>query len=170
MGKQLSIANLEEEISHFDEVVEVDFEGRNGEKYTIKIKPFFKPEKVRNLVVELIDFYKKAEEEKLKIPEFEQEDLIPFFIIKHFTNIKFTRSKKAKKVYEEFKTAINAAMFIPLLDAFPQESIQAVYERIYDQIEKTAQFKEKYLEQAQAILGEMKDNTKVLYKPESKSE
>ncbi|MGD7047088.1 hypothetical protein FZC83_02395 [Rossellomorea marisflavi] len=167
MSKQLSIAVLEEEIKHYDEVFEVDFVGRNGESYVVKIHPYFKPEKVSATLREAGDFFNKAKEEKLVVPEFEQEDLIMFFIVKQFTNLKFTRSKKAKKVYSEFKIAINTPLFAEIVKAFPDESLEAVYKRMYEIQEKTQEFQEKYVKQAEEVFAEMKTKNKEIFAPKS---
>jgi hypothetical protein len=167
MGKQLSIADLKEEIKHYDEVFEVDFVGRNGENYVVKIRPYFKPEKVSAALKEVGEFLNKAEEEKLNVPESEHEDLIMFFVVKHFTNLKFSKSKKAKKAYEEFKIAINTPLFAEIIKAFPDESLESVYKRMYDIQEKTHAIQEKYVKHAEEVFAEMKIKNKDIFAPKS---
>jgi hypothetical protein len=134
MGKQLAISNLKDEVSAYDEYVEFDVNS-DSETYTVKMYPFFKPEKIRDLIEDMINFAKKCEEEKIKINDKDEDDLVGFFILKHFTNIKFTKSKKAKKLYEEFKIALNAKMFGEILKAFPEQSILDVQKMLYDHLE-----------------------------------
>ncbi len=122
--------------------------------------PFFAPEKIRDLVNELVDFYKKAQEEKLDIPKIEEDDLVGFFIIKYFTNLKLTSSKKAKKLYEDFKTALNAPLFKVLMKSFPEDSITKVYDRIYEVIEMSAEMENRikaYQEQLKELPLENRD-------------
>ncbi|MFJ7680325.1 hypothetical protein ACIQXQ_20060 [Peribacillus sp. NPDC097198] len=114
----------------------------NGVKHVVKVVPFFKPSKVVMLVDDLIGFYKKAATEKITIEEKYEHDVIGYFMLKHFTNIKFTTSKTAYRIYDEFQSIIESPIYKSLLLAFPEESIKAVYERILDVQEASERIKQ----------------------------
>src|SRR5690554_2468559 len=97
--KQLSISMLKEYNKRFDEIVDipVDF---NGEEYVVKMHPFFSPTKVKELVDNLITFYKNAEKEKLSVPQELEDDLVGYFIVGTFSNLKLSLTKKAKSIFE----------------------------------------------------------------------
>ncbi|WP_299831213.1 hypothetical protein [uncultured Metabacillus sp.] len=163
MTKKLSISKLKDEAKVFDEFVEIDVDV-NGEEYTVKMYPYFKPEKIRDLVNELTEFFQKAKEEKLEIPKIEEDDLIAFFICKHFTDIKFTTSKKVKKIYEEFKLLINSSLFKVLSKSFPQESVAQVFDRIFEIIETNAVLENKFKQTQEIIKNLPLENKDVLFK------
>jgi hypothetical protein len=130
-SKKLSVSQLKDEVSMYDEFVEIDV-NVNGTDYVVKMYPYFKPEKVRDLVNELIEFFKASEKEKLDIPSIEEDDLIGYYIIKYFTDMKFTSSKKAKKIYEEFKLVLNSDLFKVLMETIPKKSFEKVIDRIFE--------------------------------------
>lgn len=138
MGKQVSIAMLKEEVKMYDEFIEIPLTLADGTNYSIKLYPYFKPDKVRDLIDEMTEFIQNCNKEKVEIPKNEEDDLIGYFIVKYFTDLKFTKSKKAKIIYEEFKIALNTEIFKILIEAFPPESIQKVYERMHEVIEANA--------------------------------
>jgi hypothetical protein len=131
MVKQFSVSQLQDEVSMYEEFVEIDFTSK-GQEYTVKLFPYFKPEKIRDLVNELIEFFKVAEKEKVEVNPIEEDDLIGYYILKYFTDMKFTKSKKAKNIYAEFKLALNSKVFKLLMETYPKESIQTVIDRIYE--------------------------------------
>ncbi|AZV43730.1 hypothetical protein BAOM_3121 [Peribacillus asahii] len=141
MAKQVSIKMLEEETKLYSEHIDipVTIQGQT-EELNIKLYPFFSPTKVRDLVNSLIEFFKAAEKEKVKVDQLDEDDLIGFFIVKYFTNLKFTNSKKASTIYKEFKIAQNSSVFKTLLQAFPEESVKSVMERIYEVRDFNAKF------------------------------
>ena len=135
-GKRISISMLKDEVKVFDEYVEFPVSVPNYEDdFIVKVYPVFKPEKIKELTDELFGFIAKCKEEKVPVSRDEEDDLVGFFIVKHFTDIKFTKSKKAAKMYEEFKIAINTELFKQLIEQFPQESINTLNEYIYSRIE-----------------------------------
>jgi hypothetical protein len=143
MAEQFKVSQLKDEISIFDEFVEIPVSSQDKE-YIVKMYPYFKPERIRDLVNELVDFYKLCDKEKVSIPQIEQDDLIGYFIVKYFTNMIFTKSKKAKKIYEEFKLTLNSQLFKTLMETYPKDSIQSVYERIYQVIEVNAELQNQF--------------------------
>lgn len=138
MSKKDLIAQLKDEVKAYDEKVELSVDV-NGEEYSITIFPFFKPELVKECVDGISEFFLKANQEKLNVKAKDEDELIKYYIIKHFTNIKMTSSKKSKTIYNEFKTVSNSSIFKVLIKSFPDESIQKVYDELYDNIELNAQ-------------------------------
>jgi N-glycosylase/DNA lyase len=145
MTKQFSVSQLKDEVSIYDEFVDIPVTVQ-GKEYIVKMFPYFKPEGIRDLVNEMIDFFKASETEKLIIPQIEEDDLVGYFIVKHFTDMKFTKSKKAKVIYNEFKLVLNSQLFKVLMETYPQESIKSVYDRIFSVIENNEQLKNKFKE------------------------
>lgn len=171
MGKQVSIKMLEKEVAMYDEFVEipVTIQG-NSEEYTIKLYPFFKPEKVRELVDELVVFFKAADKEKLIVPQNEEDDIFNFYMVKYFTNLSFTKSKKAKTIYKEFKTAINTSIFKVLIQSFPEESKKSVIERIFEVGNESEKFKDMILRAQQAIKDLPLESRELLLKNKTENE
>jgi hypothetical protein len=163
MGKQFSVSQLKDEVSIYDEFVEIPVTAQ-GTEYIVKMYPYFKPEKVRDLVNELIDFFKAADKEKLVIPKIEEEDLIGYFIIKYFTDMKFTTSKKAKRIYEEFKLALNSDLFKVLMETYPKESFDKVWDRIFEVSEASARLESKVKEAQENIKNLPLENRDVFEK------
>lgn len=153
MSEQFKVSQLKDEVSMYDEFVEIPVTSQNKE-YIVKMYPFFKPERIRDLVNEMSEFYKACEKEKFTFPEIEQDDLVGYFIVKYFTNMKFTKSKKVKSIYDEFKLALNSQLFKTLMESYPKESIQSVYERIYSIFEANVTL--------QNQMKELQDNIKDL--------
>ncbi|MBD8004546.1 hypothetical protein [Bacillus norwichensis] len=160
MSKQFSVAQLKDEIAIYDEFVEIPVTVQ-GKEYTVKMFPYFKPEKVRDLVKELQEFFQECQKVKFTVPKIEEEDLIGYFIIKHFTNMKFTKSKKVKTIYNEFKIALNSSLFKILMDSYPKESITSVYERIYSVLEASALLEDK-IKETQKVIKDMSLENKEL--------
>jgi N-glycosylase/DNA lyase len=142
MSKQLSMQVIKEDVKKYDEFIELPVKAQ-GNEYIVKIYPFFKPEKVRDMLNEMIGFYRNCEKEKVNVKDEEFDDIVGYFIVKHFTNIKTTTSEKAKKIYEEFKVAINSQLFEVILKTLPEESIQYVYNKIFEIIELNAKLQNK---------------------------
>src|SRR5690606_27934114 len=126
----------------------------SGEEYTVKMYPFFSPEKVRECVDSRNEFLIKADKEKLQIPQHEIDDITGYFIISHFTNLKLNLNKKAKSVYSDFKEALNSPLFKVLMKSFPQESIKDVYDRIFDLLEAQGKLEDQ-LQQFQEQIAEL---------------
>jgi hypothetical protein len=143
MSEKLSISQLKDEVSIYDEFIEIPVT-MNEKEYAVRMYPYFKPEKIRDLVNELHDFLNVAKQEKLVIPPIEEDDLVGYFIVKYFTNLTATKSKKAKAIYNEFKIALNSKLFKVLIEAFPKDSIGEVYDRIYEVIKADAELKDKF--------------------------
>lgn len=153
MAEQFKVAQLKDEVSIYDEFVEIPVNSQDKE-YIVKMYPYFKPEKVRDLVEEIGEFYLSCEKEKITVSQKEQDDIVGYFITKYFTNMIFTKSKKAKKVYEEFKIAVNSGLFKTLMEAYPKESIMSVYDRIYEVLEANAEL-ESQMQRYQQVLKEL---------------
>lgn len=131
MVQQVSIDMIANENKVYDEHIDIPVT-LNGQELNIKLFPFFRPQEVANLVDGMIEFYKSASTEKVNMPQHEESDFVMFNIVKHFTDLKFSKSKKAKKTYEEFKIAIDSKIFKLLAKSFPEDSILDVYERIQE--------------------------------------
>jgi N-glycosylase/DNA lyase len=163
MTKQFSVSQLKDEVSIYDEFVDIPVTVQ-GKEYIVKMFPYFKPEGIRDLVNEMIDFFKASETEKLIIPQIEEDDLVGYFIVKHFTDMKFTKSKKAKVIYNEFKLVLNSQLFKVLMETYPQESIKSVYDRIFSVIENNEQLKNKFKETQDVIKDLPLENREIFEK------
>jgi N-glycosylase/DNA lyase len=163
MAKQFSVSQLKDEVSIYDEFVDIPVTVQ-GKEYIVKMFPYFKPEGIRDLVNEMIDFFKASETEKLIIPQIEEDDLVGYFIVKHFTDMKFTKSKKAKVIYNEFKLVLNSQLFKVLMETYPQESIKSVYDRIFSVIENNEQLKNKFKETQDVIKDLPLENREIFEK------
>jgi hypothetical protein len=161
MSEQFSVSQLQDEVSIYDEFVEFPILTQ-GKEYIVKMFPYFKPEKVRDLVLDLQNFFNAAEKEKLTIPPIEEDDLVGYFIVKYFTDMKFTKSKKAKVIYSEFKLTLNSRLFKVLMKSYPQESVQSVFERIFEIIEVDNQLKNKFKDAQNAIKELPLENKEVI--------
>lgn len=153
MSEKFKVSDLRDEVSMYDEFVEIPVTSQ-GKEYIVKMYPYFLPEKIRDLVDELVEFIKKCKEENLTIPQREEDDLKGYFIIKYFTDMIFTDSPLAKDIYDEFKIALNSSLFSTLMKSYPKESIYAVYERINEVIQASAEI-ETMLMNAQKAIQEL---------------
>jgi hypothetical protein len=142
MSKQLSMKVVTEDTKKYKEQVEFPVNAQ-GEEYIVKFYPYFSPTKIKSLVETMIQFFQSAKQENLDIPNEEFDDLVGYFIIRKFTNIKMTTSKKAKSIYDEYKSAIDSPLFELILSTIPEESILAVHKRIFDTIELSAKLENK---------------------------
>lgn len=104
----------------------------------IRIYPLFSPQRVNKIVQECMEFFKKANDEKIEIPPEEEVDIIGYFIIKNATNVKTTTSKKAKTIYDEFKMLVNSKFYTEIITFFPEESINSVHERILEVLDMSS--------------------------------
>lgn len=137
---KVTVKMLTEEVQIYNEFVEIPVEYEGKEHY-IKLYPYFLPEKVRDVVDEIFTFYQKAKEENIVIPDEEGSDIVAYFVARYFTDITFSRSKKSKVLYQEFKQVLNSKVFKTVIETFPHESLREVYERIY-QVNDMAQILE----------------------------
>jgi hypothetical protein len=131
MSKQLPISVFREENKLYEEFIEIPVTAQ-GLEYIVKLFPFFSPEKIRDLVKDLVEFCKAAVSDNIHIDDIEQSDVVGYFILKHFTDVKFSKSKKAKNIYAEFKAVLNAKVFQDILKSFPESSVNDVWNRIHE--------------------------------------
>jgi hypothetical protein len=167
MSEKLSVSQLKDEVSMYDEFAEFPIV-ISGKEYIVKMFPYFKPEKIRDLVNELFDFLKAADKEKVNIPPIEEDDLVGYFIVKYFTDMTFTKSKKAKVIYNEFKLTLNSKLFKVLMESYPKDSIQLVYDRIYGIIEADAQLKNRFSEMQEVMNNLQLENRDIFEKLNTK--
>lgn len=162
---QLSMNLIKENNKQYKEFVEIPVNAQ-GQEYIVKIWPFFSPVKVAKLRDELIEFRQNVDKEKLIIEDKEWDDIIAYYIVREFTNIKMTQGKKAKTIYDEFKEAINSKLFEVILKSFPEESIMFVHEKIYELAEMNAKL-ENRIRQVQKEIKELPlENKDILLKTE----
>ena len=168
MAKQVSVNLLKKEVDIYNEHVDipVNVPGMEDE-FIIKLYPYFKPEKVRDVVKDLAQFYTKCKDEKIPYKDEEHDDLVGFFIVKHFTNLKMSKSNKAKKVYEDFKVVINTDIFKFLMDSIPEESIEKVYSYMYEVIESSSKL-ETLVRQKQQEIENLPLKSRDILFPENK--
>lgn len=152
MAKQVSVNMLKKEVEIYDKFVEIPVNvSDSNEPFVIKLYPYFKPEKIRNCVKEMGLFFKNCEEEKVTFSKEEEDDLVIFFIIRHFTNLKMGSSEKAKKIYGDFRTVINSEIYRILVDSFPEESINKVHDFAFEAIKNSEKINNKTIEHQKLV-------------------
>jgi hypothetical protein len=167
MAKQLSMKQVKESNSIYNETVEIPIDV-NGEEFIIKLKPYLHQESIRELIQNYADFLKLCEKKSVKIKESEEIDLLSFFTVKHTTDIKFTSSKKAKTIYDEFQEAKKSKLFKVILESIPEETHNDIWEYAMEVVEVNAklqrqmeqlqdEFKNLPLENRDVIEGAFKD-------------
>ena len=142
----LTMAQIAKENTIYDEIVEIPVHVGDTE-HVIQLHPYFTNTKVRDMVEELRAFIVNSSDENLKLNiEQELHDIIGYFMVRHFSNIKMTTSKKAKRIFMEYKQALDSDVFKVIIRAIPKESIQKVYQAIcelqelYVTLEKQMQY------------------------------
>jgi len=133
MSNQLSLTEVKKENEIYKERISFDVKV-NGNDFTINMTPYFSPFKVENLVTSYSEFAAKAGEEKVTIRDNEAIDIVHCFVIKEFTDVKFSNAKKAKSILAEFKQLMNNRLYKELMMAFPPESLNDVYEALQDKL------------------------------------
>lgn len=134
MSNKLTVSRIKEVNKKYKAFIELPVY-LEEEEYIIKIYPFFKPEKVKKMVDDMILFYQAAKKENISISSDYDSDITAYFIVRAFTDLKFTTSKKAKVIFDEIKEVINAPkVFEVVLKGFPEESIKEIYSRVHDVI------------------------------------
>ncbi len=134
MAKQLNMSTVKESNKIYSETVDIELTVGN-EEYIVKFLPFFSPITVNKMLLDIGEFLTKSQEEKLDVKDSEFDDILGYFIVKHFTNIKFSQSKKAKSIYSEYNEAKNSKLFDIILKSVPEESMKYVYEKIFERQE-----------------------------------
>ncbi|MGN7942001.1 hypothetical protein [Metabacillus sp. 22489] len=141
--KNIKSSILVDEAKHYDQFIELPIQYYD-KTYHVKLYPFFKNELIRDLVDELIALYQNASKEGLKIKPEDNSDLVLYFIARKFTDIKFSKGKKAKTIYNEFKQVFNSKTFLTIIKQFPEESIKEVFERISEVIAVSGKMQGEY--------------------------
>lgn len=162
MGKQLSMSIIEKDNRKYNETVELPVDV-SGTEYIINIYPFFKPEKVNAMLNELVEFFANARSEGVKLKDEDFDGLIGFYIVKHFTDIKITNSKKAKRIYQEYKTAINSKLFDVILKNIPEESMEYVYDKVFELQELNAKLENQIKRYKEALDELPLENRDILF-------
>ncbi|MGM7720490.1 hypothetical protein [Metabacillus sp. Hm71] len=152
MNKKLTMGIIKEDNKRYKEYLTIDVDV-NGENHEVKIYPYFAPEKVAKLRDDFIEFIRNTKKEKVEVDDNEWSDIIGYFIIKHFTDIAMTTSKKAKTIYAEYKQVINSTVTEFILKQFPVESILYVH----DKINEISEMEEKLIGRIKNVQKEIKD-------------
>lgn len=142
MSKQLKMGIIKEDNKKFDQTLSIDVKV-NDEDYEVKIWPFFSPTKVADMRNSLIEFKQNCDKEELIIDNSQWDDIISYFIVRQFTDIKMTTSKKAKTIYAEFKEATNSKLFEVILKSFQEDSLMYVHDKIFELAELNAKLENK---------------------------
>ncbi|MCM3394842.1 hypothetical protein [Cytobacillus oceanisediminis] len=120
---------LIEENEIYDEFIEIPVM-YEAKEYIIKAYPYVSPVKLTNIVDQLSAFYQNANQEKVNVLEEEKSDLLAYFLVKNSTDVTFTKSKKAKTVYQEFKQLLHSRVFKAIVKTFPEQTFRELHERI----------------------------------------
>jgi hypothetical protein len=129
LGKQLTMKEVKKEVSLYDQFITLPVTV-DEDVFEVKVYPYFSAEKVKKLVDDIYNFHVQAKSEKLEIKEDEFDDIISYFIVRHFTDIKMSKGKKARTLYEEFKISKNSEIFRWVLESVTEDSINNVYDRM----------------------------------------
>lgn len=162
MSEQFDIKMLTDEQKKYDEFITIDVDAQ-GKAYIVKVFPFFSPIETKELLNQMIAFFKDANETKLVIEDNEFDDLIAYFCMRKFTDIKMTKSKKAKVLYKEFKTCKNSKLFELIAASFAEESTEYLYSQLFKLTEFAAKIETK-IKMAQSQIEGLKLNPEVLNK------
>lgn len=155
--------DLKSEVEIYDEYVELPFTPFGSDKdIIVKLYYSFKPEKVKNLINEYAAFIHTSKKEKLSLEDDELEDLLCYYIIKYFTDVTTTKSKKAKTIYNEFKLLINSRFYTQIMELFPAESIKEVQNRWMQLIEISGKM-EQQLASIQKEIGNLNLENKEVF-------
>lgn len=165
MSKKLSLKQVEKENEIYKETIDVPIKV-NGEDYAIVMYPFFSPTRIENVVNEFAKFAENAKEEKLKIKENDEIHIVHCFVIKEFTDIKFTTSKKAKTIYAEFKQLINNPLYKELTNYFLKDSMDLVYEAFQNELAYFKKIEDLMSKTQQEIKNLPIENKEILLKSE----
>lgn len=160
-SKQLPISIIQDEVSSYDEFVLIPLTYDNTE-FEVKLYPLFKPEKIRDMLKDMSEFFQSAAKEKVKVSPDEESDILAYFMLKTFTDIKMTSSKKAKKIYEEYKIVINSKTMKEIIKFIPEESIAEVNQYIFEMLENSAKLERKVKEMRKQIKGLPLENREVV--------
>lgn len=152
MSKQLSMSTVKESNKIYYETVDIELTV-GDEEYIVKFSPFFSPITVNEMFQDVGEFLTKSQEEKLDVQDSEFDDILGYFIVKHFTNIKFSQSKKAKAIYAEYNEAKNSKLFDIILKSVPEESMKYVYEKLFERQEMVT----KLQTQMESVQKQLKD-------------
>lgn len=150
INKQFSLSQLKEVNKIYDEFIEIPVTVGENE-HIIKLYPIFKPEKIRDMVEDMIDFYKKANVENIDIKDSDETDIIGYFVVKHFTDAKTVVSDTAQPIYDEFKLLINSELYKAITSIIPHASMEKVYEYIGEVIKVSAELQKTLKKQQDEI-------------------
>ena len=131
--KQMSIQLLKPEVDMYDEFVELNVRPQGYEEdLIVKLFPLFKPDTVNTLVVEYFELLAQCNKEKIEVDKAQEGDILGYLIVKYFTDIKTTKSKKAKTILEEVDLLKNSQLYKEIMELYPKESIASVHNRILE--------------------------------------
>lgn len=169
MAERLSISMIKDEVKMFDEYIDIPFTAQ-GKEVNVRLYPLFSPVTVRDIVNNLAEFLRNAKKENVKYDDKEFDDIVAYFILRHCTDIKFTKSKKAKTLYDEFKIVIKSKSIQTLLKFIPEESIKDVYDRIFEVIEVNAKIENRIKEIQKQIQELPLENRDILFGKENNAD
>lgn len=153
----ISVSTLKEQNKKFDEVVNVIEIEQNGKIEMLKFYPFFSYDKIRKCTLELLTFYENAQKEKIEIDPLEEDDIVNYFIMRHFcTGITLTKSKKAKTIYNEFMVIYRNDLYKLMKETvfeseIVEKSKEDLYKEIFALLEKSAKLENKFKQMQKMI-------------------
>ena len=131
--KQMSIQLLKPEVDMYDEFVELNVRPQGYEEdLIVKLFPLFKPNVTNNLVAEYFELLAQCNKENIEVDEADKGDILGYLIVKYFTDIKTTKSKKVKTILEEVDLLKNSQLYKEIMELYPKESIASVHNRILE--------------------------------------
>lgn len=121
--KQLTFSQVKKDSKKYKEKIRVELD--NGEFY-VDIYPNFEPKKIKAMMFDIGQVFNFASENNIDLPNEVIYDFIYCFIIKHFSSIPSPTDHR--KLIQGFIDLINSDYFIQIVEAYPQESVEKVFD------------------------------------------
>lgn len=132
--KQLTFSQVKKDNKKYQEKERIEF--NDGEFY-LDIYQNFEPRKVQAMLKEIGETFTFAKENNIEIPSEITYDIVNCFIIKNFTSI--PSPKDTNKLIQGFIDLINSDYYIQIMQAFSQDSLQKVFDKILKGMEVSGQ-------------------------------
>lgn len=115
----------------------------------LTISPYFKPEKISVLLESLAADISDAEDEGIEVNDFNFVDLILYYITKVFSDLHIPTDPKRN--FQFFRDFINSSYFPTIMQSYPEEELQKVFDKAHDTLEQYEYFKTKIKNMQQEI-------------------
>lgn len=130
-AKKLTMTAVRDEYRKYKETTTIRFYA-NNEVYKVTIYPFFKPERIDNVVLKLREDIAFAEDNGMKIPDNLFFPFVLYQTIREFTDI--STPKNPKTNIQFFRQFYNTYFFQRILDTMIPTEVEKVYQKVLDMI------------------------------------